>query len=404
MESYYNQLKEYQRKRAEWYKRHGRYLTGGQSYTPVQITKDMNYNDLYAAQMRMNQNYDRTQKLHHEQAVAEQKVQHDEWKRRRGGWKKWAILAGAIGGAMFIPGAQAFLGKALAGLGKGIAGGAKSIGTKLGLLKGGGAAAKGSLASAAKAAGVNPAAYSGIGKAGIGASAKAFGVNPSAWAGLKSGSAWAKANQPGIWGKLGKFFGIKGSGGGGAGGFFKRNLGLGGGGDKLLSPEGYVDTRAWGVTGLDDEAKSFGLNPSSWGGLMSGSQWRDKNESLISKAFNFIGRNRNVIDKGIKGVNLLRGVSQSQRQKKFPNVGVGLNDRLDPMTSWSMYNSARLPTPMDSVTMFNRSVIEPRRAQPSALNYWGGGGAGIWGQVGTPLGYDGGWRGHLPSRTFHPWM
>lgn len=119
MSTYYQQLADYQRKKQEWYNKHGRYLQG-QSYSPVNINKYMTREQLDAARQQMVGQHQNFMDTTYKGAVSEQQRQHAEWKKKRGGWKKWALLAGGIAGAMFIPGAQALLGKALGGLGKGI--------------------------------------------------------------------------------------------------------------------------------------------------------------------------------------------------------------------------------------------------------------------------------------------
>ena len=133
MSAYYQQLADYQRKKQDWYNKHGKYLQG-QRYNPIHINKYMTRDQLDAARAQMMAKHQNFMGTTYKGAVGEQQRQHAEWKRKRGGWKKWALLAGGIAGAMFIPGAQAFLGKALGALGKGAG--------KLFGIKGAGAAAK----------------------------------------------------------------------------------------------------------------------------------------------------------------------------------------------------------------------------------------------------------------------
>ena len=133
MSAYYDQLADYQRKKQEWYNQHGKYLQG-QRYNPVEINKYMTRDQLAAAHRQMDAQHQNFMGTTYKSAQGEQQRQHAEWKQKRGGWKKWALLAGGLAGAMFIPGAQALLGKAFGALGKGAG--------KIFGIKGAGAAAK----------------------------------------------------------------------------------------------------------------------------------------------------------------------------------------------------------------------------------------------------------------------
>lgn len=133
MSTYFDQLAEYQRKKQEWYNKHRGYI-GQAQYNPVEINKYMTRDQLAAAHRQMDAQHQNFMGSTYKDAQGEQQRQHAEWKQKRGGWKKWALLAGGLAGAMFIPGAQALLGKAFGALGKGAG--------KLFGIKGAGAAAK----------------------------------------------------------------------------------------------------------------------------------------------------------------------------------------------------------------------------------------------------------------------
>lgn len=213
---YQRSLEEYNQRMSKWYQEQrglGR-LSNKYQYTPYKITPNMSRAQLNTLYQHMKAGHDRYMgqggAYEHARQI-EQQQQAAKKKKGMSWWKKALIIGGAVGGAMFIPGAQALLGKAFGALGKG-------AGKLFGLKGGAKAGAKGiasgfkAPASAAKL-GWNSAlptgATHGMSLPGITAGGKALPhLSNLARGGLFSkaltGHATKFAGGGGLWGKIGR--------------------------------------------------------------------------------------------------------------------------------------------------------------------------------------------------------
>lgn len=378
MEAHTRALEEYNNQMDDWYKQNSSYLKGtGATFSKYRIDPNMSYRDRVMLSGRMARDH---------KALAASGGEFDYVKGQRAAekkkgmswWKKALIIGGAIGGAMFIPGAQALVGKALGFLGKG----AGKFGKLMGI-KGKGA---GNLAKLSKFGHKVPASAAKLGTSSTLPTGATYGMHlPGITGGVaKFGAGQAMPHlgqlaRPGLLSKAltGHATQFKGPG------FFSR---LGGGiKDAIMGKQGFG-----------------GFSRGPQGGWAN---WKNIGHgyNMYQKGSQYAGRAHGLLNRALGGQQQA-GATPTGGGAGQPLTGPGADQKWNPAAAMNLYAGSRLPSPAQSVSMFRDSILSPRRSMDQGLSMFGARGHGAWSRVGTPGGYGQPWRGFLGGRTFEPWV
>lgn len=403
LEAYRRQVDQYNRDMQAWHRQHKKYMPQGINYRPYGSSAGMNYQQLSQRhnQIMQGDKFLRQKGGLFDHVKAEQKRQHDEWKKKRGGWKKWLAIGGAIAGAMFIPGAQAFLGKALGKIGLGGLGkGAGKIGLK-GVAKGA-MKSKPFWAKAAGAAAKTPlSATYGMKLPGItkGAGPAIFKGSKAAKAAASLGGGAPLSGRPfnaaknyqffaggrytpqkkGFFRGLGRMFGVTGQRG--AGGFRQAQ----GGWNKFyhgMNMYGNVMNRtslAYNLARNPGMAVGMGMrmagsHPGWDHGWQGGGGWGGFGHGM--------GMNAVQSQYAFQNHQNIQNYNAIQERQRFSNIPQ--NMYIDGTRGVSS-----LQNPQNSANLFMNNILSPRRAASN---------------VQPTFGYGGGWGGHMPGQRFESWM